>query len=48
MVAEADTCDLSVSDTSDYDISTDISLNFSRNNTVDSGGLPGKKTIAFT
>ena len=39
---EADTCDLSVSDFSDYDFSTDISANFSRNNTVDSGGLPGK------
>ena len=42
---EADTCDLSVRAISDYDISTDISANFSRNNTVDSGGLPGKKQL---
>ena len=37
--------DLSVSDISDYDISIDISANFSRNNTVDRGGLPGKKQL---
>ena len=35
----------SVRGISDYDISTDISANFSRNNTVDSGGLPGKKQL---
>ena len=37
---EADTCDLSVRDISDYDISTDVSANFSRNNTADSGKNP--------
>ena len=37
---EADTCDLSVRDISDYDISTDICANFSRNNTADSGKNP--------
>ena len=42
---EADTCDLSVSDISDYNVSTDISVNFRRNNTVDSGELLGKKQL---